>query len=142
MKVIACIDNNNGIAFNNRRLSSDSTVIGRIAYIIGNDRLLAKDISLRILADANLDIHDVDNAEIRDNDWVFIDTEQYSFIKEDCSNIDTLVLFLWNRDYPSDTKLTLDLSKMNQYSQLEYKGNSHDKITELHFSRKESIENV
>lgn len=43
--------------------------------------------------------------------------------------IDTIILFHWNRDYPADLFFTVDLSEWNRIHQEEFAGKSHDKIT-------------
>lgn len=142
MNVIACIDNNNGIAFNGRRVSSDLAVMSRIKFIVGDHKLWVDKSSEKLLQKHYISYEIIDkNSRIHEEDYVFIDTKQFMFIKKDCSNIDTLVLFMWNRDYPSDTKLDIDMSVLKEYSQLEYKGFSHEKINELHFNKKEKLGN-
>ena len=142
MNVIACIDNNNGIAFNGRRVSSDLAVMSRIKFIVGDHKLWVDKSSEKLLQKHYISYEIIDkNSRIREEDYVFIDTKQFRFIKKDCSNIDTLVLFMWNRDYPSDTKLDIDMSVLKEYYQLEYKGFSHEKINELHFNKKGKLRN-
>ena len=40
-----------------------------------------------------------------------------------------LILFCWNRTYPAQLFMTLDLSGWKQVEELEFEGNSHKKIT-------------
>ena len=39
MKIIVCLDNNNGMLFNNRRQSRDSVLIERIIHSLGEENL-------------------------------------------------------------------------------------------------------
>mgnify|MGYP000603395758 CR=1 FL=1 len=39
-----------------------------------------------------------------------------------------LILFCWNRTYPAQLFMTLDLSGWKQVEELEFEGNSHKKI--------------
>ena len=43
--------------------------------------------------------------------------------------IEKLIVFKWNREYPSDFSLDIDLSQWSLISTTDFKGNSHEKIT-------------
>ena len=45
------------------------------------------------------------------------------------AKIEKIIVFWWNRHYPSDRKFDLDLSKWNKVSEEEFAGYSHEKIT-------------
>ena len=45
------------------------------------------------------------------------------------AKIEKIIVFWWNRHYPSDRKFDLDLSKWNKVSKEEFAGYSHEKIT-------------
>ncbi len=49
----------------------------------------------------------------------------------DCSLIrpDKLVIFRWNREYPSDLKFKLDMNDYCKVDEFEFVGHSHEKIT-------------
>lgn len=49
MKIIICLDNNNGLMFNNRRQSRDSKIIENIFEIIGSANLYINDFPLIFL---------------------------------------------------------------------------------------------
>ena len=53
---------------------------------------------------------------------------------DDCSE---LIIFRWNRDYPSDLKFVFDyLQRFELVSSEKFKGNSHDEITKEHYTKK------
>ena len=58
------------------------------------------------------------------------------FFAEDCSvaallpHAETLILYKWNREYPGDFFIDVELSKMKPASVAEFAGKSHEKITE------------
>ena len=62
--------------------------------------------------------------------------EDYCFVEnmplaEHIESIEKIILYKWNRDYPSD--FTLDITIDNEWKLTqteEFKGSSHDKITE------------
>ena len=43
--------------------------------------------------------------------------------------IEKLIVFRWNRNYPYDTELDIDLSKWNLEGSTEFVGSSHSKIS-------------
>ena len=60
------------------------------------------------------------------DDHVFAETA----IPRDYSDkITKLVVFKWNKVYPSDTKLDLSFADYTPAETIEFKGTSHDKIT-------------
>ena len=44
--------------------------------------------------------------------------------------IESVILYKWNRRYPSDTKFDLDLNGWTLISTTDFPGSSHEKITE------------
>ena len=51
--------------------------------------------------------------------------------------IEKLIVFGWNRAYPFDFKLDLDLEQMEKTAEEEFAGYSHEKITRLQYRKKE-----
>ena len=45
--------------------------------------------------------------------------------------LEELIIFWWNRSYPRDFRLDLDLSEWRKRAVREFPGNSHEKITEV-----------
>jgi hypothetical protein len=45
------------------------------------------------------------------------------------ARVDAVTVYRWNRHYPSDRKLDLDLSAYKLYTNTEFAGSSHEKIT-------------
>ena len=50
-------------------------------------------------------------------------------LKQQEEHISQLIVYKWNRKYPADFRLDLDLSQWNLKEQIEFVGNSHEKIT-------------
>ena len=50
--------------------------------------------------------------------------------------IEKLIVFGWNRAYPFDLKLDLDLNQMEKTAEEEFAGYSHEKITRLQYRKK------
>ena len=50
--------------------------------------------------------------------------------------IEKLIVFGWNRTYPFDFKLDLELDRMDKTAEEEFAGYSHEKITLSHYEKK------
>lgn len=131
MKVFVCIDDKNGMMFNNRRQSKDRTVVEKVREIIGDNMLCATEYSLSLFPDAKV----CENFENIDG-FVFI--EDPRLLVGD--RIEELYIFRWNRHYPSDKKFEMNMEQYELVSVEEFAGYSHEKIT-LEKYIKRGIEN-
>lgn len=131
MRLIACIDENCGLMFNNRRVSSDVAVVDRIIKIVGDDKILVNNYSAPLFKGK------VDNIIVDDNflqkakkyDYCFVEN---SDITQSLVGVNELILYYWNRKYPSDFKFPKEAAIKGKklISTWEFVGNSHEKITE------------
>ena len=126
MVIAVCVDDKMGMLFNNRRQSRDRCVIDDLmniaekVYINGFSEELFEEYKDRVVIDENF----LDNAESEDVCFVEnIDLEPYA------DKIDKVILYLWNRHYPSNLKFKVDLSDYEFVGETEFQGNSHEKIT-------------
>lgn len=136
MNIIICIDNNDGMLFNNRRQSRDKYILYDIKKDIQNKKLKICNFSQALFQNSNIDF-DIDenfisNADI--NDTCFVENKKLApFI----DTIDSITVYRWNRIYPSDFKLDISLDIFELSYSTEFKGYSHDKITkEVYFNVK------
>lgn len=134
MKVIVCVDQNNGMMFNNRRQSRDRYVVKNIIEYIGSNILrmngysaeLFKDISGNICVEEQF----LDNAGA--DDYCFVENcHIYDY------DIEELILYRWDKKYPSDFKLKIKPEKYTLKSTLEFQGYSHEKIIREVYVRNE-----
>lgn len=130
MIVIICLDDDNGMVFNNRRQSRDRVVIERICDRFASKRIFISEYSAELFPDKSLihvDNNFLENAE--KNDVCFVEKE--SLLPYE-SKIETIIVYRWNRKYPSDIKLDIPLidSDWRLVSSVEFAGHSHEKITE------------
>lgn len=133
MIVIVCIDNNNGMMFNNRRQSRDSAVVARIKEITAGKRLLMNSYSASLFGeDIVVDENFLEKAS--DGDYCFIENEAVPD-----RGIEGIILYKWNRDYPADKYLQTDMNCMTLESEYEFEGFSHEKITEEIFLKNEKF---
>ncbi len=128
MNVIVCVDDNKGMLFNKRRQSRDKAVIDKIINITKNNVLLITDFSQNLFGNTAAKV------KIYDNPLVEAETDDYCFIenlaiKDYANKINKLYVFKWNRKYPHDSLLDIDLSKYRLLSSEDFTGNSHDNIT-------------
>lgn len=130
MIVFACVDDNFGLCFNKRRQSRDKTVYERIYEIIGDKKLYITDFSKDLFNEDKVLIKK--EAFVSDNEdaFFFIENE----IPQNLVKAEKIILFFWNRNYPHDFKFALPdcFKEVNRY---EFKGNSHDKITEITYEK-------
>ena len=135
MTVIFCLDENKGMLFNNRRLSRDSMVFEDIkTYLKGS--LKINSFSEKLVAASGI------NYEIFKNFVTNPDSESLYFIenisvKENLGKIDRIIIYWWNRNYPSDVKLDFDPIEcgFKSTSIVDFKGKSHEKITREIFEK-------
>lgn len=120
MKVFICLDEKNGMMFNKRRQSKDLKVIEKIKEIVSDSTLTVLKYSSSLFGDAIV-CNDFTNAK----NYVFI--EDPDFLIPD--KIEELFIFKWNRHYPSDKKLSINLSDYTLVHSEDFEGNSHEKIT-------------
>lgn len=130
MKIIACIDNNNGILFNHRRLSKDKEVTSDILSMIAESCLVCSEYSSTLFSDSRIIITD-DKMNIPKNGYYFIE----NIFPNDFEKSDEIILYKWNREYPSDTKFEVDMKKYVEVSETEFLGYSHEKITKIVLKR-------
>lgn len=128
MTVFVCLDDNNGMMFNGRRQSRDKAVVERVCEISGSSRLYANLYSSPLFDGADNLITDDDPMGVSQNgDYCFIENLS---LKDYLHKIEKIIIYRWNRKYPSDFKFDVDVSSWKYESRFEFKGNSHDLITE------------
>lgn len=119
MVLFVCLDDDNGMMFNNRRQSKDCMVRKRMLEIVGEGSIWMSEYSMGQFEET---------VSLCEN----ISEAQYVFA-EDPNDIigvefDKIIVYRWNRRYPADKTLTIEGKKL--VSTYEFAGNSHEKITE------------
>ena len=131
-----------GMLFNKRRQSRDKKVIEDIFQM--TDRLWIHPFSEKLFIEAEYGKELCEKYTTK----IIIDEEflkksqieEYCFVENQelmlySNNIEQIVLYCWNRKYPSDFKLDLDLSKWEPQSVTEFAGSSHEKITKIVYEK-------
>ena len=125
MQVIITVENRNGMLFNHGRVSRDQKVSERILAYCKEKKLWMNAYSAKLFEN---------NPQICVSETFLEQKDAICFVEDQdvtpyLPEIDTIILFHWNRDYPADLFFTVDLSEWNRIHQEEFAGKSHDKIT-------------
>ena len=128
MIAVICLDDNNGMLFNNRRQSRDKILIEDLIKSSNGNKILINEFSkLLFVGFENLvEVSDTFLCDAKENNICFIENVDLTEFED---KIDRLIIYKWNRVYPADFYFTLDLSKYKFTEATDFKGNSHDKIT-------------
>lgn len=139
MKIIVCLDDQNGMMFNHRRQSQDRMVKEDIMHlplpIVMNTysyKMFEKE------AFAKTIIVNDDLPVLKEACYQFIEDLD---VKPYEDQITEIIVYSWNRNYPSDLKWTIDLSdkQWQKISETEFQGSSHDCITKKVYIRNEAL---
>ena len=130
MTVIVCIDDRGGMTFLKRRLSRDKILIEDISKTVGDAILYISDFSEALFIESEISVMSVSNPLLssQKEDFAFIEDIPLS---SSLDQIETLIIYKWNRKYPFDFALDIDPTKegFSLASSCDFKGSSHDKIT-------------
>ena len=129
MTLIVCLDNKHGMLFNSRRQSRDACVCERILQITVEKRLCVNGYSEKLFPPGRCTVVENIFEDAGEDDAVFAECEVPVGVLESVSR---LVIYRWNRDYPSDIRFPFDAVPRAFYREgiFEFSGNSHQRITE------------
>ena len=131
MHLIVCVDDRMGMTFGGRRQSRDRLLCEDVVWTVRQrgGLLYASPYSAPLFEGMAADVLRVSDTYLTDAgaaDFCFCEREKPSSVQ---SLVDTLTVYRWNRHYPSDRKLDLDLSRYQRIEASEFAGSSHEKIT-------------
>lgn len=126
MTVFVCLDDNNGMLFNNRRQSRDSKVIEQILAISNGKNLYMDSYSSKLFEGNNVIADDNFLEKMTDEDFCFVEK---SNLKEYDEKINELIIFRWNKKYPFDKQLDINFEERKLKDSYDFEGTSHEKIT-------------
>lgn len=133
MKLFICIDDQNGMMFNNRRQSRDKVLVSKIFEIVGGEPLFVLPYSEKLFKENG-------NVIVCENPFLDADENGFCFYEgkiDDISTVNELFVFCWNCEYPSDVKFDF-LPENEGFSlaeSIDFQGSSHDNITLKIFRR-------
>ena len=127
VKIIVCLDDNGGMLFNNRRQSRDRVVCEDVVKNLNGEKLFVSPFS-QILFENYKDCVSVSEDFLLNGTICFVENQSLSHC-----NADEVIVYRWNRIYPSDFYCDIDFSKYSLLQQTEFEGFSHEKITKQIF---------
>ncbi len=135
MIAIICIDEKGGMCFNKRRQSQDRVLRERLLALTAGGRLWMTPYSQKQFADCT-----APQICVSDTPWEDASVGEYCFV-ETCDpkqfedRIEQLIVYGWNRTYPSDLRCSMALDGWKKVRSAEFAGSSHERITEEVFGR-------
>ena len=127
MKLIVCLEERKGMMFNNRRQSRDRVLIDDMIKMIGDDKLYIAPYSECLFENKEIKLKVKKNPlKAADENWCFIENLPVAEYKDE---IETVIIYHWNRHYPGDFFFDLELDSYTLESSEELVGSSHEKIT-------------
>ena len=124
MTVYVCLDDRGGMLFNQRRQSRDLAVLEDIRASLPNV-LTVDPFSEKLIRDSGIPCAIADQVLAEDAHF-FLEARPASDIIPLASR---LVIYRWNRHYPSDVRFDADLSGFTLENTCQFQGNSHPCIT-------------
>lgn len=134
MHVFITADDSLGIGFNCRRQSRDEAVCKKITEIAAGNKVLMNSYSAKLFENDELISVSEDflhNANV--GDYCFAECTS---IREHEYKIENLTVFYWNRRYPADKFIDIDLGMWDVVLTEEFAGKSHENITMKVYRRK------
>lgn len=134
MKIIVCVDDSGGMMFNNRRQSRDRTLIADVIETVSDSKLYIDKYSEKLFVEyeGKYTVAE-DMLYVADSqDFCFVENKQ---LQEFMDKIDEIIIYRWNRRYPSDFYFDIDMNGFKLCSADEFEGYSHDVITKEIFRR-------
>lgn len=132
MKLVICLDENNGINFNKRRQSQDIKQREDFVKLIGKEKLFLKEYSFELYKDFDLNLEIVKDFYEKEGYYLFEEKVSDEFLEK----VDTIICYFWNRDYPFDETFEAYQNKeWKEFEKKEFVGKSHDKITRIIYKK-------
>lgn len=131
MRLIVCLDDKNGMLFNHRRQSTDRALRQRMLTLTRDSVLRMSDYSARQfdMEASNIVVDEAFLMNTSEKEFCFAETGD---IAQHIDKVSQLIIYRWNRVYPSDTKFPDALLKKGWKTvcRTDFPGHSHEKITE------------
>ena len=130
MTVIVCVDDRGGMRFHGRRQSRDRVLCADVLRLCGRVRMNAASAALFQDCDGQIQVCEDFLQTAGPGDVCFVEDGPLSGLE-----IDTLILYRWNRVYPADVFLPYDLREWTLRACSEFPGYSHECITKEVYTR-------
>lgn len=130
MNIAVCLDDRNGMLFGGRRQSKDQYLRQQLLQLAGSNGLWMNGFSAKQFESTDMIRVAEDFLEIApQGNWCFVENMDILPYKE---KIERIVIYRWNRLYPSDVKFPVEVfsDSWHPVSSRTFPGYSHDEITE------------
>lgn len=135
MILISCVDKHMGIMFNGRRQSQDSALRERIVQISSKSKLWMNRYSENQFKEndaSHINVSDYFLNEAVKGEYCFVENRK---VKDYEPSVEIIILYKWNKSYPSDMFFDIDLSGWKCIRTTDFAGSSHEIITEEIYTR-------
>lgn len=134
MIAAVCIDDNGGMLFNKRRVSRDKAQQEDLLALCGERTLWVSPFSAKLLdwAAERVTVDPDYLQKAGPGEVCFVEEETLAEAED---RVEAVILYRWNRTYPSDRKLELDLTAYRLTETVEFPGNSHENITRERYQK-------
>ena len=144
MKIIVCVDNQNGMMFNHRRQSQDRVLRKRIMELTGGKKLWMNAYSQKqfLQVNGNMPKEQEQSGQLGQSgqiqaDEAFLEKAgpgEPCFVEDRsvapfAGRVERVVLYRWDRAYPADLYWDLSLEGWTLARREEFPGSSHEIIT-------------
>ena len=127
MHLIFCLDESDGLSFCGRRLSQDREVYAHVLRLSEGHALWAAPSSAGLFPKGSVLVDPEFLKKASGGEYCFVETLNGA---DAVTGLESVILYYWNRRYPSTEKFSRKLLAGMQRSYAEdFQGNSHEKIT-------------
>ena len=133
MILAVCVDDKYGMMFNKRRQSRDRAQQENLLHWCAGRKLWMNTYSASLFENAEIHVDDAFLQKAKMGDVCFVENVS---VKELATEIETVVLYRWNRTYPADLRFDLDMTAFELEETTEFAGSSHEVITREIYKRK------
>ena len=127
MHLIFCVDERDGLSFCGRRLSLDREVYAHILRLCDGYSLWTTLDSASLFPEGTVHADEDFLQKAADGDYCFVETLPANEVFQ---RAESVILYQWNRRYPSTEKFPRAiLSGMRMHQREDFPGNSHELIT-------------
>lgn len=129
MDIIVCLDDKNGMGFNNRRQSRDRALIQHLTEFTAGNPLWIAPSSVTLFAPLQ------ENIRVGENFLHQAGAGEYCFVEdtkweEFSHKAERIIVYRWNRVYPADIRFPeAELKKRMLTESMDFPGFSHETLT-------------
>ena len=127
MHLIVCLEENNGLSFCGRRLSSDREATSHILKMTAGSKLRMNPYSAALFPDREILVDEDFLEKAGEGDYCFLENTP---VPDQFRNLESVIVYRWNRRYPSTVKFPVEmLTGREVVETVEFYGYSHENIT-------------